>query len=155
MNWIYLIVIFLAIDFVGLKLEDENGVPFDIPESVAFVVLDNQSCALCNKYVDEFISSELKSLPVYTLIDSKKARSVRFMELERHEDYLDIMQRTVLFPAPEGPAIKAHFRCESEKTPFMVVIAQQDTLVFGHSWFDGSTPQITDNLKRLRSLLSK
>lgn len=155
MNVHFLLLLFFAVQWGDLVLEDEFGVQFVPPDALAYVVLDNQSCALCNKDVYDFISRELQGLPTFTLIDTKQSRSMRFMELERHESYFDLFESRVLFPAPNSAAVKSHFGCSEEKTPFIVVIADRDTLVFGHSFFDGSVFEKSDQFDRLHSLLGK
>lgn len=114
--------------FVDL-LEDENGVPFEAPSTAAYVVLDGQSCGLCTPGVLDFITTELKGVMVYTVIDSNQPRSTRYIDLDRHKVFLEESNSAVLFPRPKSPQIKSYVEDNLARTPFIIVMSNEEHLV--------------------------
>jgi hypothetical protein len=147
------LLLLLLVQGNRVELEDEYGSSFVPPKALTYVVLDNQSCALCNNEIHELVSDELAGLPMYTIIDTKQTRSLRFMELDRHADYFQLFQGGVLFPKPGSPSVKSHFGCGQEQTPFVVVIVEHDTLIFGRSYFQGSLTERTALFNQLHRML--
>lgn len=140
--------------FVDL-LEDENGVPFEAPVTAAYVVLDGQSCGLCTPDVLNFITEELNGIPVYAVIDSNQPRSTRYIDLDRHQAFLEASTCTVLFPRPRSPQIKSHFDEPLAKTPFIVAVSNNEHLVIDLECLSLKAPASDDCRAKLQRFLGR